>query len=162
MIQYAEDCYKIASDGRYLPTVSAVQKLFEKKFQLEYGNINSKDIFESLESFLAEYKNSGGKAKYRKTSCQNHYYVVICTSMMLSVHEKIVQSSELVVLDASGGIDKHRHRFYAFVVPIAAGGLPLGVIITDSEKDVFTEALNCYMEMLSENAFFFFFFQNCI
>lgn len=75
---------------------------------------------------------------------------------MLRAHEKISQSRELVMLDASGGMDKQRHRLYAFVASTAAGGLPLGVIVTDCEKeDVFAEAFICYREKLSENAFFF-------
>lgn len=74
---------------------------------------------------------------------------------MLRAHEKISQSGDLVMLDASGGMDKQRHRLYAFVAPTAAGGLPLGVVVTDCEKEnVFTEALLCYRERLSEKSFF--------
>lgn len=154
MMNSGENYYQFAADSRYLPTLSTVTKLFKKEFESEYGSFSGEDMFQNLEAFLADYEKSGGKAKFRKTS-ENHYYVIICTPLMLRAHEKVRQSGDLVMLDASGGMDKQRHRLYAFVVPTAAGGLPLGIVVTDCEKeDLFTEALLCFQEMLSENSFF--------
>ncbi|GBN49741.1 hypothetical protein AVEN_77175-1 [Araneus ventricosus] len=75
--------------------------------------------------------------------------------MILQTHKRIVQASEVVMIDASGGVDKQRHRIYFFVTPCVAGGLPLGIIITDSEKEsVFVEALQCFKELLPSSAFY--------
>lgn len=154
MMNSGENYYKFAADSRYLPTLSTVTKLFKKEFESEYGSFNGEDMFKNLETFLADYEKSGGKARFKRTY-DNHYFVVICTPLMLRTHEKVRQSGDLVMLDASGGMDKQRHRLYAFVAPTAAGGLPLGIVVTDCEKEeVFTDALLSYTEMVSENAFF--------
>lgn len=154
LMNSGENYYKFAADGRYYPTLSTVTKLFQKEFESEYESF-SRDMFKNLEAFLDDYRNSEGKAQFKKTH-ENHYFVVTCTPVMLRAHATISQAADLVMLDASDGMDKQRHRFYAFVAPTAVGGLPLGVIVTDCEKEnVFTEALSCYKGMLSKDSFFF-------
>jgi hypothetical protein len=54
---------------------------------------------------------------------------------MLRVHEKIALSTELVMVDAAGGVHKQRHRVYFLATPCAVGGLPLATIISDRERD---------------------------
>lgn len=156
MLEYSEKYYEIAADGKFLPSVSIVHKLFEKEFTTEYGPISGEKMFKNLESSLELYvANTGGKAKFQLCDNGENYYIVLCTRIMLRVHEKIVQSSELVMVDASGGVDKQRHRIYFFVTPSAAGGLPLGVIITDSEKEViFSQPLKCFQKLLGDSAFY--------
>ncbi|KAG8174726.1 hypothetical protein JTE90_014288 [Oedothorax gibbosus] len=74
--------------------------------------------------------------------------------MMLRIHEKISQSSEVVLVDAAGGIDKEMHRVYFLVTPCVVGGLPLGILVTNpGQSEVFFEALDCFKKLLPSSSF---------
>lgn len=152
MLEQGHQYYKVAADGRWMPTLSVVHKLFEKVFSKSYGAISGEEMFLNLSNMLSKYvKDNDGKAiaTLKRSKDLNHYFVIICTPMMLRVHERIHQSGEVVMLDAAGGVDKQRHRVYFFVTPCVVGGLPLGLIITDSEEaTLFTEAVECFKELL--------------
>lgn len=156
LLEHGEEYYKIDADGYYVPSISVVSKLFQKEFSEIYGGMTDPEMFNGLEKLLADYTSaSSGKAEFHRTEDGEHYFVVIVTPIMLRVHEHIVQSKELILIDASGGVDKQRHRINFFVCPTSAGGLPAGVIVSDSEKEsVFYEALLCYKSMLGSVAFF--------
>jgi len=70
-------------------------------------------------------------------------------------HKLLRQTSELVMVDAAGGLDKQRHRLYLFLSPTAAGGVPIGAIITNSEQElVFEAALKDLMECFPAESFY--------
>ncbi|GBO29205.1 hypothetical protein AVEN_274186-1 [Araneus ventricosus] len=150
MIEKGGDYYQAAADGMLIPSCSVVSKLFENEFSRTYGSISGDGMIENVKILLQDYvANKGGKAKFQYTADGEHYFVILCTPMILRTHKRIVQASQVVMIDASGGVDKQRHRIYFFVTPCVAGGLPLGIIITDSEKEsVFVEALQCFKELL--------------
>lgn len=102
-----------------------------------------KFLFDNLKDVLQSYVvNAVGKATMSNTKDDKYYYVVICTAMMLQTHQKIIRASEVVMIDASGGVDKQRHRINFLSTPCVADSLPLEIIITNSEiGDVFEEAL---------------------
>ena len=154
LFEHGDKYFEIAADGYYVPSYSKVHKLFEKEFVAKHGPFNDTN-FKALESQLEKYNaTSEGKASFFKTSDNEHYFVVICTPIMKRVHKMVQQSSELVMVDASGGMDKQKHRMYVFVTPTAAGGLPLGIIITDTEKTyVFNESVGKLKEIFPEDSF---------
>lgn len=154
MIEKGKDYYQAAADGKWMPTPDFVRKLFEKEFTKSYGSISSSKGHESLENLLSKYKdeNEGAIATFSPTKDGQHYYVVLCTPMMLRIHEKISQSSEVVLVDAAGGMDKDMHFL---VTPCVVGGLPLGVLVTDTEQtEVFFEALDCFKKLLPPTSFY--------
>lgn len=157
MLEFGDKYYEIAANARYLPSLSVVDKLFHNEFKVEYGNISGEDMLQGVERLLKEYvETKNAKAVFRHSSDGKHYFIVICTPIMLRAHEKISQSGELVMVDASGGVDKQRHRVYFLVTPCMAGGLPLATIISDTEKEyVFSESLSCLKDLLGESAFYF-------
>lgn len=154
LIEYGEEYYKIASDSAFVPSVSVVHKLFKTEFLGQYGCLSGEGMFNSVVEMLKEYSNeSKGVAKYEKFG--DHYFIILCTPIMLRAHESLVQTSELVMVDAAGGMDRQRHRIYFFVTPTAAGGVPVNLIITDSEKEeVFYAAVSRLKEVLPDKAFF--------
>ena len=107
MLDHGDDYYKVAADGFHLPSKSRVEKLFAKEFSAAYGGVAGSEMFEGLEKLISDYSSScSGKIKYQKSKDGEHYYVVILTPIMISVHEYISQSKELILVDASGGADK--------------------------------------------------------
>jgi len=37
-----------------------------------------------------------------------HYFVAVCTPLMTRVHKKVPKSSEVLLVDASGGMDRQK------------------------------------------------------
>ena len=65
------------------------------------------------------------------------------------------ETIELVMVDAAGGFDWQRHRVYLCITPTAAGDMPIGEIVTDSEHDkVFVKALQGLMDCFPQKALF--------
>ena len=155
LLQHGDDYYKVAADGHYVPSASKVQKLYESEFKLEYGAMTGNDMIGDLERLLAEYssKGNGGVAKFGR--CNDQYFVAICSPVMARAHQKLSQTSELVMVDAAGGMDRQRHRVYFFVTPTAAGGIPVGVIVSSSEQqEVFDAAVSCLKSCLPDGSFY--------
>ena len=42
----------------------------------------------------------------------NNYYVSICVQPMTRAHQLLIQTSELVIVDVAGGLDKQHHQLY--------------------------------------------------
>lgn len=61
--------------------------------------------------------------------------IALCTPIMQRVVELLPQANELVLVDASGNMDKNNHRVYFFLTPCVTGGVPLGCIIMSNEKE---------------------------
>ncbi|GBM16819.1 hypothetical protein AVEN_9402-1 [Araneus ventricosus] len=128
MLEYEDNYYRIGADGKYLPSYSVVNHLFKNEFQKEYGQYSEGEMLQRLKEQLGEYtEKTSGIAEFKYTSGKNHYFVVICAAIMLRVHAKLPQINELIMVDASGGIDKEWHRIYFFVTLCAAGGIPLAI-----------------------------------
>jgi len=154
LIEHGDDYYLFAADGFYAPSLSVVSKLFSKEFVSEYGSNKGFDMLASLEAQVKQYNDQGVcKAQFGRVG--DNYFVSLCTSLMARAHKFIPQTSELVMVDAAGGLDKQRHRLYLFICPTAAGGVPLGAIIADSEREeVFSAALQSLQQCFPCEAFF--------
>ncbi|GBN47820.1 hypothetical protein AVEN_236284-1, partial [Araneus ventricosus] len=51
-LQYGDQYYVIAADGKYLPTYSVVNHLFKRVFHMEYGQYSEGEILQSLKEKL--------------------------------------------------------------------------------------------------------------
>lgn len=154
LIKHGDKYYEVAADGQFVPSLSVACKLFNKEFHGEYGSTSGPEMFSTLENMLKDFNdNLGCRTKFGRIEA--NYYVTICTPLMARAHKLLRQTSELVMVDAAGGLDKQRHRLYLFVTPTAAGGVPIGAIITNSEQElIFEAALKDLMECFPEESFF--------
>jgi len=96
-------------------------------------------MFSTLENMLTEYNESMG-CKTKFGQIVDNYYVSMRTPLMTRAHKLLRQTGELVMVDVAGGLDKQRHRLYLFLSPTAAGGVPVGAVITNSEQELVFEA----------------------
>ena len=60
--------------------------------------------------------------------------IALCTSMMRRVHTLVLQSGELVFVDASGNMDRDNWRVFVLLTHSFSGGLPLGILFVTSES----------------------------
>lgn len=82
------------------------------------------------------------------------YLVVICSPLMKRVHAGIKHSSEVAFMDASGNMDRQHCRVFLILTHSCAGGLPLGIIITQSEESqVISQGLDTLKSLLPKDAF---------
>lgn len=155
MIDNPDTFHVLSADASKIPSPSVVWHLFHAQFASQYGERSGEEMFADLEQFIASYNSdgAGGSALFKRVG--ENYFVAVVTPIMRRVHQNIPQAAELLLVDASGGMDRQKHRIYMFVVPTAAGGLPAGSIITDCErKEVFSVALDALLNLLPSEKFF--------
>ena len=56
--------------------------------------------------------------------------LAICTPLMARVHEHVKQAGEIKFVDSSSSLDDFNNPMFILSTSSAAGGLPLGVVIT--------------------------------
>ena len=67
---------------------------------------------------------------------------------MCRVHEHICQSKELVFVDVSSSFEDFNNTLFVISTSSAAGGLPLGIIVTSAESaDVIHKGMNTLKEL---------------
>ena len=106
------------------------------------GARNGKDVYEELERQVAIYnhdKSTGGKAvvkRFSKTEVGSDQplLLAICTPLMARVHEHVNQAGEIMFVDSSSSLDDFNNPVFILSTSSAAGGLPLGVVITSGES----------------------------
>lgn len=142
MMMYPEDYEEKLADGRYNPTPNIFQHLFHAEFHNVYGSKSGALMVLDVEKMLTDYnKNCEGKTAIKLSAEKNAVETIcICTPIMTRAHCLLKQSQELVLVDATGNMDKLNHRVYFFVTPTVAGGVPLGCIITANEREATFEA----------------------
>lgn len=58
------------------------------------------------------------------------------------------QASEVVFVDATGNCDTEDHKVYVFLTQSSAGGIPIGCILSSSQKaDIFSATVSALMEI---------------
>ena len=60
--------------------------------------------------------------------------LAICTPLMSRVHQLVQQSSELIFIDSSSSFEDYNNPIFVLSTSSAAGGLPLGVVVTSGES----------------------------
>ena len=133
------------------------------------GIILDYTVMKMLELYVwVHYSNAGGKA-IRQSYCKGSkikshsdnkeieqpLILAICTPLMCRVHEHICQSKELVFVDASSSIEDFNNPLFVISTSSAAGGLPLGIVVTSAESaDVIHKGMNSLKELFPKSVFY--------
>ena len=133
---------------------------------------SGKQLFTEHEKRIIVYNdthsNAGGKAiiqRYCKGSkikghsdneeIEQPLILSICTPLMCRVHEHICQSKELVFVDASSSFEDFNNPLFVISTSSAAGGLPLGIVVTSAESaDVIHKGMNTLKELFPKSVFY--------
>ena len=74
---------------------------------------------------------------------------------MARVHENVMQASELIFVDSSSSFDDFNNPMFVLSTSSAAGGLPLGIVLTSGESaNIVHEAMSTLSELFPKCAFF--------
>ena len=166
-LSYTEETNILADRSRN-PKVSDVYNLFHKWRKSNLGVRSGKQSFTELERRVHIYNDAngdiGGKAiiqKYCKGRSNDDEGVgqllilAICTPLMSRVHRYTLQSKELVYIDASSSFEKFNNPLFVMSTSSAAGGLPLGIVITSAESaGVIHKGMTALKGLLPDTAFY--------
>ncbi len=153
----------LIADRNCNPKVSDVYNLFNKWRKCNIGVRTGKYLFAELEKCVAvyneEYNDIGGKAFIQRYSDCNGkeepLILAVCTPLMSRVHRHILQSKELVFIDASSSFEDFNNPMFVVSTSSAAGGLPLGIVVTSAESaTVIHQGMTKLSQMFPEDAFY--------
>ena len=81
--------------------------------------------------------------------------LAICTPLMARAHSMIQQAGELIYCDSTASLDRFSCPTFIISTCSAAGGIPLGVVITSGEdENSISEAINFLKTVLPHGAFY--------
>ena len=109
-------------------------RLYQKLFKEEYGTGANQGL-SSLDNIKKVVTNT------ERVAVEEHCgetIVVAVTPLMERAHT-LRESGEIVFIDASGNMDRDNLRVFLIMTWSAAGGLPLGVMLSTSEAQTTLE-----------------------
>ena len=161
---------KLLADRNVNPKISDIYNLFNKWRKSNLGVRTGKELFIELERRIHVYNDTynsmGGKAIihkfYKGSKVKGHsdieeveqpLILAICTPLMSRVHQHIYQSKELVFVDASSFFEDFNKPLFVISPSLAAGGLPLGIVVTSAESsDVIHKGMSTLKELFLKSA----------
>src|SRR5437762_11429208 len=118
-------------------------------------------MFEQLSEAVDDYNSSSnGKAVLQEfDACAKKAFILcIVTGLMLRVHKKIPQASEICYMDASASFEPLNTSITLLYTSCAVGALPLGLFITSDESEITLEnaVISLYLrKIIYEQTIFF-------
>ncbi|XP_065218759.1 uncharacterized protein LOC135844466 [Planococcus citri] len=81
--------------------------------------------------------------------------VAIVTPFMKRIHQKWPYSAELAFVDSTENFDRQQYRVFVLLTHSFIGALPLGIIVTTTEKaDAVSLGINMMKKLIGQGAFF--------
>ena len=149
---------QLLADRNINPKISDVYNIFNKWRQDHLGMRTGKELFIELEKRVNIYneknKDIDGKASIQRFcksegKCDDQPLILaICTPLMSRVHQHIQQSKELVFIDSSSSFDDYNNPMFVISTSSAAGGLPLGVVVTSGESSSIINSAMTHLKCL--------------
>ena len=156
----------LLADRNINPKISDVYNLFNKWRKTNLGERTGKQLFTDLEKRIHTYndlhKDNGGKAvvhRFCKDNDKNGddqpLILAICTPLMARVHKHIQQAKELVFIDSSSSFEDFNNPMFVISTSSAAGGLPLGIVVTSGESaNIIYRAMTVLTGLFPDGAFY--------
>ena len=130
-------------------------------FHTEYitkklGTINGPDAYKRAVEKIQQYNEKNGAELGKITQTADGKTVVaIIDQFCRRVHENMPQAADIVFIDATSNLDRLDCKLFHLICPSAAGGLPLGNVITSRENEATVKAgFELYQSLLPTRAFF--------
>ena len=171
----------LIADRATNPTKSDISRLYREWQSKELGADNGKPLFDRLSKEISSYNEahstSGGQAKLRyykgvvcsdedsdtddssckkkKSKREQSMIIAVCTPVMARVHRNVQQAGKVVFCDATSSLDRFNSSLFILSTSNAAGGLPLGVLITsDEQEDTIHQGLQLFKDVSPAGAFY--------
>ena len=138
--------------------------MFNKWKKNNLGVRTGKELFSELQKRINKYNESnkdiGGKASVQRFhttegECDQPLILAICTPLMSRVHQHIQQDGELVFIDSCSSFDDYNNPMFVISTSSAAGGLPLGVVVTSGESSSIINSAMTHLKSLFPKCSFY-------
>ncbi|XP_076004479.1 uncharacterized protein LOC142998387 isoform X2 [Genypterus blacodes] len=143
-------------DPSLCPDLQFCYRLYHLIFRREHCSLSGKAMAEALERQISQYNSQCGSdcARLNPTADGRQFTVAICSPLMKRVHAGLKHSGEAVFMDSSGNMDRQHCHVFLLLTRSGAGGLPLGIVVTQSDKEsVIFQGLQTLKSLLVEDAF---------
>ncbi|ROJ26343.1 hypothetical protein DPX16_12505 [Anabarilius grahami] len=143
--------YVYASANRALcPDLQFCYRLYQKVNKQEFGEGMLAALERQVESYNAACDDSCAKLAMSSAGTP---LVAICSPLMKRTHS-LSNSGEMCFMDSSGNMDRENCRVFLLLTHTCAGGLPLGIVKTQSEDErTISEGLELFKSLLTKDAF---------
>ena len=130
-----------------------IHRLQQSMYEADYGSKDSTTYPERLSVFCDKLQKEGTISKSCLTP-SDQLVCVLITPLMQRCLEGVIQANELMFVDSTGNCDRHGVRIFLLLTHCAAGGVPIGCILTTSEtEETLSFAFELYKTMLPTSAF---------
>ncbi|KAE8740735.1 hypothetical protein FOCC_FOCC013755 [Frankliniella occidentalis] len=154
-MKHGDEFFKVLADGAQCPTKQWCYQLYYKTFKAHYGVPDGQEMLQSLQDAVNKYNTDCGSVCAAVEKTDSDVVVAICTPLMKRVHLNLKTCSEMVFMDAGGGMDRQNNRIFVILSPSVAGALPVGLILTSSEsEEMVTIGLKLLMTIVPPNGFY--------
>lgn len=148
MLEHGNHYAMVSANKSVCPDVQYVFRMYYHAFKEQYsGGSNTASVFSDLLKKAQEFNDSNSTAGGRIAAemIDGDAVVAICTPLMARAHQQTPEAGKLVFLDSSGNIDRHCNRVFLLMTHSNAGGIPLGIGITTSERQ---QCITAMLELL--------------
>lgn len=111
--------------SKALKPVILPSRLYDKVFREQYGD-QSEAMGDRLRQLASDREDT------RVDVTDGDMIVAIVSPLMKRAHQ-LKEAGEQVFVDAGGNLDRSQARVFQFMAKTVCGGVPLGVVITNSE-----------------------------
>jgi len=115
MIATPDDYHVLSADSSIVPSNAVVSHLYRAEFSREYGALSGDKLIDGLKTFVDKFNASVDDECCKFGQVEDNYFVSVCTPLMARVHDLVPQTAEIMPVDASGGMDRQKHRVYMFI-----------------------------------------------
>ena len=153
--EFPADRVQILGDRRKMPDYKWCFNFFSLYKTKLYGKINSPDAFEKALERVEEYnRKHGDTVSAIKQLESGDFIIVVCDPLARRVHEVVKASADIMCVDATSNLDRQDSKYFNFITPTPAGGLPLGFLVVSCETEkVLIEGFTMWRDILPSYAF---------
>lgn len=123
-----ENDIALLADKRINPSVSSVIALRAKWMAENHGNFENMSVLDAMQRTKDKMSQHLDFAETPRG-----YVAVLVTDFMYRVHKEMKSARDVVFVDTTSHVDKTNCSLTILLCSSAAGGLPLGVILTSTQ-----------------------------
>ncbi|XP_026063184.1 uncharacterized protein LOC113046574 isoform X1 [Carassius auratus] len=144
----------VSANRAICPDLQFCYRLYQKLKKQEFGEQSGEAMLAALERQVESYNAACNDTCVKlKISSAGTPLVAICSPLMKQTHT-LSNSGEMCFMDSSGNMDRENCRVFLLLTHTCAGGLPLGIVITQSEDEkTIVEGLELLKSLLKNDAF---------
>lgn len=156
LLEFPDNYHEKAADRYYLPNLPFCFKQYYKLLNVKGGHSQVKDKWlKDLVKCCEQYNDDAHEGKASVFLKSGHFVVAVCTPIMQRTHSLIEQAKEVMFVGVVGHESMPNTTVYCLTTTSAAGDIPLGYIITDTQnKDVLIAGLTAYHAVMPAEAFY--------